>query len=98
MESQEVVSAPEIGGGRKNACPDVAAMIAGWATHTPSERNPAMASGFVRPNCAHRSFDTRGCITEADFELGPQTLIDRHARLCVIKSRCAPCAAANRPT
>jgi hypothetical protein len=74
----EQVSAPEDWVWAQTTCPYVTAMIDGWATDTLTERNPMAASGFVRLFGAYRL----GCIAEADFARGRQTLIDRHARLC----------------
>jgi hypothetical protein len=73
----EVLSAPEDWEWAKVTCVYVAAMIDRWGADTPSERNPRLASDFVRLYCAHRN----GCITEADFQLGRQAAIDRHVRL-----------------
>ncbi|SBS70922.1 conserved hypothetical protein [uncultured Mycobacterium sp.] len=69
----EIVSAPTGWVWAETTCGYVAAMIAGWATDTPTSRNPWHYANRIRLECARRN----GCLTEADYRRGGEVLAAR---------------------
>jgi putative DNA primase/helicase len=75
--SREEVSAPADWIFAERTCPYVTSMIDGWATDTPTARNPWFFSSRIRLECAHRA----GCVTEADYQRAGEILAARLAEL-----------------
>lgn len=73
----EIVSPPTDWRWAETTCGYVAAMIGGWATDTPTARNPWHYANRIRLECARRN----GCITEVDYRRAEQILADRLTEL-----------------
>jgi hypothetical protein len=72
-----IVSPPTGWQWAETTCSYVAAMIGGWATDTPTGRNPWHYANRIRLECARRN----GCLTEADYRRAEQILADRLTEL-----------------
>lgn len=77
VPDREIVSPPTDWLWGERTCAYVAKMINGWATDTPTARNPWYYGNLIRLACAHRL----GCITAADHQCGRDVLAARLTEL-----------------
>lgn len=65
-----------------DTCSYAKAMIAAWATDTPTARHPWLLAQATRLACAHRA----GCLTAQDHQKAINALVDRMQQLCATGS------------